>query len=50
MAKPKIVHDKKKSEQKKALRLPNAPPMKVFDDKKRYNRREKHKGEIDERT
>jgi hypothetical protein len=49
MAKPKIVHDKKKSEQKKAMRLPTAPGVEVFKDKKKYNRREKHKGKIDER-
>ena len=48
MAKPKIVHDKKKSEQKKALRLPVAPPVEVFKDKKKYTRRKKHKGRIDE--
>jgi len=49
MAKPKIVHDKKKSEQKKAMRLPTAPPVEVHKDKKRYNRKKKHKGKVDER-
>jgi hypothetical protein len=48
MAKKKIVHDKEKSEQKKALRLPIAPPTEVFKDKKAYNRTKKHKRRIDE--
>lgn len=41
--KMKMVFDKEKSDQKKALRIPNAPKGQVFKDKKKYNRKEKHK-------
>jgi len=48
VAKPKVVHDKEKSEQKKAIRMPMPPPGGDFKDKKKYNRTKKHKGKIDE--
>lgn len=48
MAKKKIVHDKEKSEQKKAIRMPMPPCGGEFKDKKKYNRKVKHKGKIDE--
>jgi hypothetical protein len=46
--KAKEIFDKKKSEQKKAFRIPFAPPVEEFKDKKKYNRTKKHKGEPDE--
>ena len=47
-AKAKEIYDKKKSEQKKAFRIPYAPPVEEFKDKTKYNRKEKHKGEPSE--
>jgi hypothetical protein len=49
MGKRKIkeVLDKQKSEQKKALRIPNAPPTEFFRDKTKYKRREKYKREYE---
>ena len=44
MAKEKIIYDKKKSDQKKALRIPmpkRGGPMDT--DKKKYSRKPKHK-------
>lgn len=41
--KKKTVFDKKKSNQKKAFRIPTAPKGQVFKDKKKYNRKQKHK-------
>lgn len=41
--KQKIIFDKEKSEQKKALRIPFPRPGEDFPDKKKYNRKEKHK-------
>ena len=41
--KKKVVFDKKKSDQKKAFRIPHAPATKTMKDKKRYSRKEKHK-------
>ena len=46
--KKKIIFDEKKSEQKKAFRIPFPKPVEVFKDKKKYNRKEKHKGRIGE--
>lgn len=46
--KAKEIFDEKKSEQKKVFRIPYAPPVEVFKDKKKYNRRKKHKGEPSE--
>lgn len=46
--KPKIILDEKKSEQKKAIRIPHARPVEVFKDKKKYNRKEKHKRRVEE--
>jgi hypothetical protein len=43
--KSKIIFDKKKSEQKKAIRIPFAKPVEIFKDKKKYNRKEKYKEE-----
>ncbi len=47
--KPKIILDEKKSEQKKAIRIPFAKPVETFKDKKKYNRKKKHKRGYDER-
>ena len=41
--KPKIIIDEKKSEQKKALRIPFPRPGEDFKDKKKYTRKEKHR-------
>lgn len=41
--KQKVVFDKEKSDQKKALRIPLAPKGQSFKDKKKYDRKEKHK-------
>lgn len=41
--KKKNIIDKKKSDQKKAFRIPTAPPTKAMKDKKKYNRKDKHK-------
>ena len=46
MAKNKIIIDKKKSRQKKALRIPVPPAGTDFKDKKKYTRKRKHKGEV----
>ena len=46
--KPKIILDKKKSEQKKAIRIPFAKPVEVMEDKTKYKRREKHIRRLDE--
>jgi hypothetical protein len=43
MGKQKIIYDKNKSEQKKALRIPFPKPGEDFKDKKKYSRKEKHK-------
>ena len=43
--KKKTVVDKGKSDQKKALRIPTAPKSFTFKDKKKYNRKEKHKSQ-----
>jgi len=48
MAKKKIIVDKKKSEQKKALRIPTSKPTEVHKDKAKYSRKEKHKKAYDE--
>ena len=45
MAKQKIIFDKEKSEQKKALRIPMPKKPQVFKDKTKYNRKRKHKNE-----
>ena len=41
--KQKMVFDKEKSDQKKALRIPLARKGETFKDKKKYNRKEKFK-------
>lgn len=41
--KQKVVFDKEKSDQKKAFRIPFAPKGQTFKDKKKYNRKKKHK-------
>lgn len=50
MAKNKIIIDKKKSRQKKALRIPVPPAGTDFKDKKKFNRKPKYrkdyKGEV----
>jgi len=46
--KPKIILDRKKSEQKKAIRIPFAKPVEVMEDKTKYKRREKHIRRLDE--
>lgn len=48
MAKKKIIIDKKKSNQKKALRLPMPPKGGDFKDKKKYTRKRKHKKDHNE--
>jgi len=41
--KVKIIYDEKIHNQKKALRIPVAKPVEVHPDKKKYNRKQKHK-------
>lgn len=48
MAKKKIIIDKEKSNQKKALRLPMPPKGGDFKDKKKYTRKRKHKKDQNE--
>jgi len=42
--KQKIIYDKEKSDQKKAIRIPFPRPVETFKDKTKYTRKKKHKG------
>lgn len=46
--KSKIIFDEEKSRQKRAIRIPHARPTETFKDKKKYTRKKKHKGRIDD--
>ena len=45
--KAKIIINKEKSDQKKSIRIPYPRPVEVFKDKKKYTRKKKHKGNLD---
>lgn len=46
--KQKIIYDKEKSEQKKAIRIPFPKPTEEFRDKKKYTRKKKYKERVEE--
>lgn len=46
--KQKIIYDKKKSEQKSAIRIPTGRSVEVHKDEKKYSRKKKHKERIED--